>query len=119
MDREEFKKAYGKLVAKVWLDAEFKQRLMSDPSRVFKENGIMIPEGFELNMAENTLKFIDLISLPTKTPEHPSDRWFDNAANYFYKNGEFFLYWYSTSLKVAISLIIVIKWFSNSLQNTA
>ncbi len=31
MDRDEFQKAYGKLVAKAWADEDFKAKLLADP----------------------------------------------------------------------------------------
>jgi len=39
MDREEFQKAYGKVVAKAWADDGFKAKLLADPKTVLKENG--------------------------------------------------------------------------------
>lgn len=54
MDRSEFKEAYGKLVAKAREDEAFKAELLSDATKVFKENGIRVPDGMEVCMVENT-----------------------------------------------------------------
>ncbi|OGV59777.1 MAG: hypothetical protein A2283_10990 [Lentisphaerae bacterium RIFOXYA12_FULL_48_11] len=68
MDPKEFQKAYGKLVAKAWSDAEFKAKLLADPMKVFKENSMEVPEGIEVRIVENTDKIINFI-----LPPEPSD----------------------------------------------
>lgn len=65
MDREQFRKAYGKIVAKAWADEGFKQRLLADPATVLKENGIDAPEGITFKVVESTSDLIHLI-LPPK-----------------------------------------------------
>ncbi len=69
MDREEFQKAYGKVVAKAWGDHDFKAKLLADPMTVLKENGLDFPEDVELRVVEKTDKIVHL-NLPPK-PEEP------------------------------------------------
>jgi len=65
MDKEEFQKAYGKVVAKAWADANFKAKLLADPKTVLKENGVEIPDDVEFRIVENTDKVVHLI-LPAR-----------------------------------------------------
>ena len=67
MDREEFQKAYGKVVAKAWADPDFKAKLLADPKTVLKENGLEFPEDVELRVVENTDKLVHLILPPEPT----------------------------------------------------
>ena len=69
MDREEFQKAYGKLVAKAWADEDFKVRLLEETAAVFKENGIEVPEGVELRVVENTDTVVNCILPPAPEGE--------------------------------------------------
>ena len=64
MDRDEFKKAYGKVVAKAWADEDFKAKLLADPKTVLKENGLAIPDDVEFRIVENTDKVVHLILPP-------------------------------------------------------
>ena len=68
MEPKEFQKAYGKLVAKAWSDAEFKMKLLADPMRVFKENSMEVPMGIEVRIVENTTGVMHFI-----LPPEPSD----------------------------------------------
>lgn len=69
MTPEEFQKAYGKLVAKAWEDEAFKAELLSDPMKVFKENGIEVPGGTEVKIVENTTDTMHFILPPEPTDE--------------------------------------------------
>ena len=68
MDKNEFQKAYGKLVAKAWSNDDFKIKLLNDPMEVFKDHDIEVPEGIEVRMVENTEKITHFI-----LPPEPSD----------------------------------------------
>ncbi len=76
MDRNEFQKAYGKLVAKAWSDENFKAKLLAGPMAVFKENGLTVPEGIEVRIVENTDNLIYCI-----LPSEPSDELSDEELN--------------------------------------
>ena len=68
MYREEFQKAYGRVVAQAWSDEAFKKKFLSDPIGVFKENGIEVPEGVRVKIVENTDEDVHFI-LPSKPGE--------------------------------------------------
>lgn len=70
-NQEEQAKKMGQLIAKCWSDDSFKQKLMSDPKSVLKENGVDIPEGLEVKMVENTDNVFHLV-IPAK-PDGLSD----------------------------------------------
>ena len=73
MDPKGFQKACDKLVAKAWSDDEFKAKLLADPMTVFRENDLIVPEGVEVRMAENTDNLIDLIFPPEPSNEMSLD----------------------------------------------
>ena len=79
MDREEFQKAYGKVVAKAWADPDFKAKLLADPKTVLKENGLEFPEDVELRVEENTDKLVHLI-LPPEPAEQLSEEELEKVA---------------------------------------
>ena len=63
--REEFQRAWGKIVAKAWSDPTFKKNLIKDPSGTLKAHGIEIPAGKRVVITENTKDAFYLI-LPEK-----------------------------------------------------
>ncbi len=67
MDREEFQKAYGKVVAKAWADPDFKAKLLADPKTVLKENELEFPQDVEILVVENTEEIVHLILPPVPT----------------------------------------------------
>jgi len=79
MDREEFQKAFGKSIAKAWTDEAFKAKLLADPTAVFKENGIEVPEGVEVKMLENTENMVHFV-LPPPPAAELSDEDLDKVA---------------------------------------
>jgi len=64
MDREQFQRAYGRIVAKAWPDEGFKQRLVSDPKTGLRDNGVKLPEGVEFKLVESADNLIYLVLLP-------------------------------------------------------
>jgi len=79
MDPKEFQKAYGKLVAKAWSDAEFKAKLLADPMKVFKENSMEVPAGIEVRIVENTADIMHFI-LPPEPSDELTDEQLTGAA---------------------------------------
>ncbi len=73
MDRDEFQKAYGKLVAKAWADEDFKAKLLADPMTVLKENEIAVPGGVDVKVVENTDTTVHLILPPAPSYDALSD----------------------------------------------
>lgn len=50
----DFKKAWGKIVVKAWVDESYKQRVLKNPEAVLKENGVELPQGMKLKAVEDT-----------------------------------------------------------------
>ena len=62
--REEFNKAWAKIIAKAWSDPAFNERLLKDPTGVLEPQGIEIPSGTHVALTEDTkdtfyLKFLE------------------------------------------------------------
>jgi|APSaa5957512622_1039677.scaffolds.fasta_scaffold17694_4 hypothetical protein len=56
MERQELQEVWIQMIQKAWSDTAFKNRLLANPKDVFKENGVDIPDGQEINIVENTVK---------------------------------------------------------------
>jgi hypothetical protein len=75
---EETQKAWNKVIARAWSDQLFKERLLRDPAKALKENGIKVPEGEAVKVVENTPKMVHLV-LPAR-PDELSDEELDQVA---------------------------------------
>ena len=69
----------GQLVSRAWSDPAFKQRLLSDPAAVLKEQGIDVGPGVEVRVVENTENVVYL-ALPPQPSEGLSDEQLDQVA---------------------------------------
>ena len=58
---EERNETMGRIVARVWSDPPFKQRLLSDPGAALGELGIAVPEDMEMVVLENTPETTHLV----------------------------------------------------------
>jgi hypothetical protein len=56
------------IVAKAWADETFKNRLLSNPSAVFQEVGLEVPQGLQVRVVENTDQILHF-TLPAKPRE--------------------------------------------------
>lgn len=74
MDKKKFQKEFDKMVAKAWGDNDFKTQLLSDPMKVFKDNGIEVLEGIEVRMVENTDDIVHFILPPKISNELTGDQ---------------------------------------------
>ncbi|MGQ4650071.1 hypothetical protein [Lyngbya aestuarii] len=54
-DNRESQKVLSKIIAKTWLDEEFKQAFFSQTNSVLEKNGLTIPHGVEFSVNEHTL----------------------------------------------------------------
>jgi nitrile hydratase len=65
MEREtmvgERNETMGRIVARVWSDAEFKRRLLSDPGSALTELGVATPADMEIVVLENTAETTYLV----------------------------------------------------------
>ena len=78
--REEHAKQIGQIIAKCWSDDVFKQKLMSDPKSVLKEQGIEVPPGLEIKTVENTAKVFHIVIPAKPTKNELSDEDLDKVA---------------------------------------
>lgn len=69
----DFEAQWSQLVARAWADDALKQRLLAEPAAVLKEHGVLVPDGIQIKVAENTEKLVHL-TLPVKPgPEDLSE----------------------------------------------
>ncbi|SDL52824.1 NHLP leader peptide domain-containing protein [Maridesulfovibrio ferrireducens] len=61
------KKQWAKIVAKAWADEDYKQRFLTDPAAVLKEEDIEVPEGVKFKCVEATEKQAWLVLPPKPT----------------------------------------------------
>jgi hypothetical protein len=45
---------WGQVIARAWIDEDFKRRLMFDPRGVLAEHGVELPENTEINVVEDS-----------------------------------------------------------------
>ena len=79
--KEEFQKAWGKIIAKAWSDPAFKKNLIKDPSGTLKAQGMEIPSGKRVVVTENTKDTLCLI-LPEKPAGKLSEASLEVAAGH-------------------------------------
>jgi hypothetical protein len=68
MNQEEQAKKIQKVIAKAWLDDEYKRKLISNPMETLNEEGLEAPRGVEIRVVESTEKVVYLV-----LPPRPSD----------------------------------------------
>jgi hypothetical protein len=73
----DFNKKWAKIIAKAWADENFKNELLKNPSKVFKENGIELPSGTSVEVREYDPKKLHL-TLPTKPGKEISEEKLSN-----------------------------------------
>src|SRR5579872_6101385 len=59
--KEAFTKAWAQIVARTWVDEEFKKKLLKNPEKVLKEMGIAVPSGVKLELHQQSEKKLHLI----------------------------------------------------------
>jgi hypothetical protein len=75
----ENKAELGKIIAKAWRDPAFKAALMANPAAALKAEGIDVPDGVGVIVADNTDKPLHLV-LPQMLKDELSDKLLDQAA---------------------------------------
>lgn len=68
MNRKEMNKKLSQVIAKVWADEEYKEKLMNNPEAILRDEGIEIPAGMKVNVLENTDQEYNLV-IPQKPEE--------------------------------------------------
>ena len=69
---EATQKKWSLIVDKAFKDEKFRKRLLSNPSKVLKEEGLNLPEGIDISVLEDTKNKKYLI-LPEKPQSHLTD----------------------------------------------
>ncbi len=69
MNRQEFQKVWGKVIARAWADASFKTRLLTAPEAVFKEYGFEVPPHIIIEVVEDAGRMIHLRCSQQGAPE--------------------------------------------------
>ena len=70
---DEFGTKYGKAVARAWVDADYKAKLLGDPRAALSEVGIEFPAGKNVTVAEDDGENIQL-SLPPRPEGEITDQ---------------------------------------------
>lgn len=79
MSNEQLNQKIGQIMARCWIDEDFKQRLLRDTSAVLREQGMEVPEGVSVNIVENTDQVIHYV-LPPNPKTELSDADLDTVA---------------------------------------
>lgn len=69
MDQDQRTRIVQRLIAKAWMDQDFKKRLFAEPATVMAEEGLEVPDGVEIRVKEDTDKVRHFV-LPAK-PDNP------------------------------------------------
>jgi hypothetical protein len=69
MDRQSFQKAWGKVMAKAWADAAFKELLLTAPEAALREYGFEVPLNIFLKVVSNSNRMIHLRCTRRGAPE--------------------------------------------------
>ena len=69
MTPEEQARKMSQIIAKAWIDKEFKQKLLADATKKLREEGLDIAPGIEVKLVEDTNKVRHLV-LPLKPSGH-------------------------------------------------
>jgi Nitrile hydratase, alpha chain len=83
MDRQAFQKAWGKVVARAWADAGFKERLLAAPEVVFQEYGFEVPPNILIRVVSNNDRMIRLRCTRCDAPE-----WYVECTSSCYRTPE-------------------------------
>lgn len=70
----EHRKKMAKVVAKAWSDESFKKRLISDPKTVLESQGVVVPEGLEIKVVEQTKELVYVV-IPFKPEDAEGGSW--------------------------------------------
>ncbi len=81
IDRDDFQRAYGKVVARAWSDPEFKALLLEDARAALASVGIEYPADVEVHVRENNATEMNLVLPPLPAEGELSEEQVDQIAN--------------------------------------
>lgn len=73
---------WSQLIARVWSDEDYKQRLRDDPRGVLAESGIEMPDGVDIRVVEDTANVRHIVLPSPPTDELTDEELFGNSAAY-------------------------------------
>ena len=83
IDRDDFQKAYGKVVARAWADPEFKELLLRDARAALATVGIEYPVDIKVFVRENNPREMNLVLPPQPAEGELSEQDIDKIADLF------------------------------------
>jgi hypothetical protein len=63
----ELNRTWARVVAKAWIDEDFKRRLIADPAGVARDEGMPIPQGLTVRVVEDAPGMRTLVLPPQPT----------------------------------------------------
>jgi len=66
MSEQSYGAQYAAIIAKTWIDPEFRQRLIEYPEQVLTEHGIRFPEGVKVKVDPNASSGHVTLGLPPR-----------------------------------------------------
>ena len=81
IDRDDFQRAYGKVVARAWSDSEFKSLLLTDARAALASVGIEYPSDIEVVVRENNAHEMNLVLPPQPIEGELSEEDIDSIAD--------------------------------------
>ena len=69
MTKKEQGKKLGQIIKRAWEDELFKRRLLDDANAVFKDEGLVVPDGIKVKVVENTEKIYHIV-IPANCPDN-------------------------------------------------
>ena len=81
IDRDNFQKAYGKVVARAWADPEFKELLLRDARAALATVGIEYPVDIKVFVRENNPREMNLVLPPQPAEGELSEQDIDKIAD--------------------------------------
>ena len=69
MKHEEHARRIAQIVSRAWRDEVFRYRLLSDPARILRAEGVSVPQGVEVRILEDTDKVLHVV-----VPMKPSNQ---------------------------------------------
>ena len=61
MKHEEHARRIAQIITKAWTDEVFRYRLLSDPARMLRAEGVSVPQGVEVRILEDTDKVLHVV----------------------------------------------------------
>ncbi|MBH64059.1 MAG: NHLP leader peptide family natural product precursor [Alphaproteobacteria bacterium] len=81
IDRNDFQRAYGKVVARAWSDPDFKALLLKDARTALASVGVEYPADIQVHVRENNATEMNLVLPPQPAEGELSEEEIDQIAS--------------------------------------